>query len=146
MKRSILPILSLAVALCGCTMLKSPITSAQALAIGTPITYGAVGLVLRNNPSYIPVAQRVGADLAKANYSDLTLLGITAAVGAAVDKEGGDATLKAIITSTVEAGLAGYLEAVSESALSNDPNAVLVLQAFGQAVTDGAALASANPK
>lgn len=139
---SILFVLLLLFTSSGC----NSVTSAQALTIGEPLVSGGLALILRNNPSYIPIAQKVGADLTAANWSDLTLTGINTAVNAAVSKEGGDSTLAAIITTSVDAGLAGYLEAVGEAALAKDPNAVLILQGLGTGISQGAALAAANPK
>lgn len=131
----------------GCATLSGlKVTTNDGIAIAQPLVSGGLSLILRNNPTYIPVASKVGADLAALNYSDLTLTGINAAVTAAVTKEGGDPALAAILSSGLDAGLAGYLAAVAESSLASDPNAQLVLQALGTAITNGASIAAANPK
>lgn len=122
------------------------VTSAEAIAIGQPLAAGVMQAVLTNNPKYIPIAQKVGADLAAGNWSSLTLTGINNAIAASVAKWGGDSTLTAIIVAAVDSGLGGYLTAVSEETLSSDPNAVLVLQALGAAIGTGATAATANPK
>jgi hypothetical protein len=122
------------------------VTDTQAIAIATPLVSGGLALVLRNNPTYLPIALKVGNDLSTANYSDLTLTGINVAVNAAVKKEGGDPILATLLSSALDAGLAGYLEAVGEASLSKDPYAQTVLQALGGAISTGAALAQANPK
>lgn len=128
----------------GCSTM--PITSAQAVAIGGPVVSGGLALVLRNNPSYIVTAQMVGTDLKNANWNDLTLAGVNAVVDASVKKFGGDPTLGAVLKDSFDAGLAAYLEAVGESALAKDPNAIPVLQALGGYIQAGAAIAAANPK
>lgn len=149
MKPSITNLLLIAAILVlpGCATLQGlKITTAQGIAIGEPLATAGIGAALRNNPKYIPVAQKVGPDLASQNYTDLSLAGINAAVAAAVAKEGGDADLAALFSAGIDAGVAGYLGAVAESSLANDPNAQLVIQGLGKAVTDGAAWAIANPK
>ena len=128
----------------GCASLE--VTTAQGIAIGQPVATAIDYAVLRNNPTYIPVAQTIGADLASANYSDLTLTGINTLIQATVTKDGGDADLVILIEGGVDSGLAAYLGAVAESSLSSDPNAQAVLQAFGASITQGASLALANPK
>lgn len=144
--KKLLPLL-LVVALSGCASFNlAPITSAQALAIGDPLASGILQAVLTNNPKYIPIAQKVGGDLAAGSWGTLTLTGINAAIAVSVAKEGGDSTLTAIVTAAVDAGLGGYLEAVAEGSLASDPNAVLVLQALGQAIVTGANAAQAAPK
>lgn len=122
------------------------VTSAQAVAIGQPLVSGGLQLILSNNPSYIPIAQKVGGELATADWTDLTITGINVAVTAAVNKEGGSPALGAILSGAVDAGLAGYLESVGEASLAKDPNAVYVLQALGQAIVTGANAAQAYPK
>lgn len=124
----------------------SPTTSAQAIAIAQPIETGGLELVLQNNPRYNPLAAKIGADLASANYADLSVTGINAIVALAVAKEGGDPSLTAIIDAALDAGVGGYLAAVSEQSLANDPNAVAVIQAFGTGVSNAATWAAANPK
>lgn len=114
-------------------------TSAQAIAIGQPLVTGGLTLVLANNKSYAPIAARVGADLSTANYTDLTVAGINAVVGVSVANAGGTPALAAVVSAALDAGLAGYLEAVGESALKNDPNAQLVLQALGTSISSAAA-------
>jgi hypothetical protein len=79
--------------------------------------------------------------LAASNWNDLTVTGINTAVTAIVTKEGGTPALAAIVSASLDAGLAGYLEAVGESAISADPNAQAVLTALGQAISTGAAAA-----
>ena len=131
---------------CSSGLFSKPITSAQAIAIGTPLVTGGLDLVLTNNPAYIPIAQKVGADLTAANWSDLTLTGVNSAIALVVAKEHGDSKLAAQITTAIDAGLLGYLNAVNESSLVSDPNAVAVLQALGTAITNAATAAAANPK
>jgi hypothetical protein len=144
MKR-LIPTLALLPFLCGCqflTNLKSDLpqmTSAQAIQIGQPLVTGGLVLVLQNNPKYVPIATKVGADLASANWTDLTLTGVNSTINAIVVKEGGTAALSTVIQSAVDAGLAGYLDAVAEATLAKDPNAVLVLQALGKSVSTAAA-------
>lgn len=131
----------------GCTYLQGlKISTADGIAIAQPLVSGGIGLILRNNPKDIPIAQRVGADLTSLNYADLTLAGINSAVATVVSKEGGDAALGVILAQGFDAGLAGYLAAVEESSLKADPNAQAVLQALGTAIGTGAAIAQANPK
>jgi len=146
--RNVFSVVGCLLALCigfgGCAGIT--ISTNDGIAIAQPLVSGGLALILRNNPSYIPIASKVGADLAALNYSDLTLTGLNAAVNAAVTKEGGDAALGAILASSFDAGLAGYLAAVAESSLSKDPNAQAVLQALGTAITNGASIAQANPK
>lgn len=129
---------------CATTGKLGSMTSAQALTIAQPVVSAGLTLVLDNNPSYIPIATKVGADLTAANYTDLTTLGINSLVTAAVTKEGGTPQLAAIVSGALDAGVAGYLVAVGETALTNDPNAVPVLQALGTAISAGAA--AATPK
>lgn len=139
MKNLLLGVLLLSAS--GCSSL-APITSAQAVAIGQPLVAGGLTLVLQKNPSYVSIAQKVGSDLTSANWADLTLTGINATVRTAVLKEGGSVALAAVISDALDAGLAGYLDAISEATLAKDPNAVLVLQALGSAITAGANAAS----
>ena len=136
------------IALSGCTTSTTlgSMSTTQAIALSTPIVSGGVALVLRNNPKYLTIAQTVGTDLASSDFKDLTTVGVSAAVTAAVTKAGGDAAISSILSATVTAGLATYLEAVGESALAKDPFAQTVLQDLGGAISAGAALAAANPK
>lgn len=126
----------------GCT----GVSVQSGLPLGEVGTAAVAGPVLRNNPKYIPIAQKVGPDLVALNYTDLSLTGINSAVALVVNKEGGDADLAAMLEGGIDAGLAAYLGAVAESSLSNDPTAQLVLQALGKGITDGATWAVANPK
>lgn len=131
---------------CSTTGSLGSMTSAQALAIGQPIVSAGLALILRNNPSDIPLATKIGADLTGGNFNDLTLTGINAAIAAICAKEKASPDLTAIVEGAFDSGLAGYLEAVGESALAKDPNAQAVLQALGSAITSGAAIATASPK
>lgn len=128
----------------GCASLT--VTTAQGITIAQPVATAIDYAILRNNPSYIPVAQKVGADLASANYSDLTLTGINTLIQVTVTKEGGSSDLVILVESGIDSGVAAYLGAVAESSLSSDPNAQAVLQALGASITQGATLALANPK
>ena len=78
------------------------------------------------------------------NWADLTTSGITAAVNASVAKFGGTPQEASIISAALSVGLGAYLAEVSETSLSNDPNAILVLQALGSAISTAAA--NATPK
>jgi hypothetical protein len=131
---------------CATTGTLGSMTSAQAVLIAQPLVSAGLSLVLRNNPSYIPVATKVGTDLSTANWADLTTSGINAVVAASVAKAGGDPATTAILSSALDAGLVAYLEAVGESALAKDPNAQTVLQDLGSAIGTAATIATANPK
>jgi hypothetical protein len=131
---------------CATTGTVGNMTSAQAVAIAQPFVSGGLTLILQNNPTYIPLASQVGADLTSSNFNDLTITGINLVVSKAVAARGGTPALAAILEASVDAGLGAYLENVGEAALANDPNAQTILKDLGAAITTGANAAQANPK
>ena len=135
-----------AVAGCATTGSLGSMTSAQAIALAQPVVSGGLALILQNNPSYIPAAQKVGSQLAAGQFSALTTAGVNAGIASIAAQAGATASQTAIITASFDAGLLTYLEAVGESDLQKDPNAVAVLQDLGQAIQGAATIAAANPK
>ena len=131
---------------CATTGTLGSMTSAQAVALAQPVMSAGLALVLENNPSYIPIATQVGNALSTSQFTTLTTLGIDATVSAIATKAGASPAETATIEAALSVGLGAYLEAVGESALAKDPNAQTVLQDLGTAITQGATIASANPK